>query len=256
MIQIKRWSLQMLLFAVSVVWIGCWDFHHPFGASDFGDGRHNTHFRAEKSFSIEMNVTTQTRLRVTAINGSVTIRGSGSAGSVVIYGVRRVGSESVADAEEHLHELVANVENMGSEILVETIQPRDSRGRNYEVIYTITVPGDFAVSVDNVNGAVDIRDVFGGAQVELVNGRIDGRLGISDSGTIDMTTTNGAINLDIPSETSASFAANVVNGNISLSDLDLSGETRTRNSLQGTLGGGRGVVSLRVVNGNIRVSGY
>jgi DUF4097 and DUF4098 domain-containing protein YvlB len=147
------------------------------------------------------------------------------------------------------------VTSLANEILVETIQPEQTGGRNYTVVYTITVPQRFDVSVTNVNGDVNPRQILGNVSVELTNGQIDSQVTLPRDGTIDLATTNGSITLRIPQNTGAAFSANVTNGNISVTNLNLQGQVSTSNSLQGTLGDGRGTISLRAVNGNISVTG-
>lgn len=221
-----------------------------------GDRAGNSNATASERFSFEKNAAGHTGLRLEGVNGSVTITGSAEADSVVITGEKRVGSDSTADAQAHLQELEVLVSDLGSEIFVETVQPRDSQGRNYIVDYTITVPREFDVRAHNINGAIDVRDVHGNVSVDLINGSIGARLSLPANGTIDMATVNGMVQLDIPEATSAQLTADVVNGIINLTNLDLHNSVSSRTSLRGTLGEGRGRVSLRTTNGNIGVAGF
>jgi DUF4097 and DUF4098 domain-containing protein YvlB len=92
--------------------------------------------------------------------------------------------------------------------------------------------------------------------VNLVSGRIDARVTFPANGIIDMATVSGEIELDIPRNTSAELSANVVSGTISVINLSLRNVTRSPTTLQGTLGGGQGLISLGTTSGNIRVEGY
>jgi len=238
------------------------------------DNVSNTNFVAADSFSFEVEIETHTRLRLEGINGNVTISALSEADSVIITGEKRVGSESTQDAEEHLQELEVSVADMGSDVRVKTIQPEQTHGRSYVVDYTITLPQNLEVLVTNVNGAVTIdsinnsvsvvnvngqvtlNEIFGSVLVSLVNGQIQAEVTLSTDGTIVMTTVNGGIGLDIPQSTSADFSASVVNGTIGISNLVLTNQVSTPDSLTGTLGDGQGTISLSTVNGSISVSGF
>jgi DUF4097 and DUF4098 domain-containing protein YvlB len=103
---------------------------------------------------------------------------------------------------------------------------------------------------------IDVRGVHGSVSVDLINGAIGARLSLPAGATVDMATVNGVVQLDIPETTSAQLTADVVNGAITLSNLDLHNSVSTRTSLRGTLGEGRGRVSLRTTHGNIGVAGF
>jgi len=241
---------------------------------DDDDGFGGTEFVARASFSFEVDVTNQKRIRVEAINGHVEISGRGDAASVRVSGERQVGSHSHADAERYLDDLQVEVEDLGDEIVIRTIQPRDQQGRNYVVDYTITLPVDLdvlaglingnvsvtnidaLVSVNTVNGNIRLRNITGSTSVILINGNIDSEVFLPLDGTIDLIITNGNITLEIPELTSAEFNARVTNGAISLSNLDLQDAESTNRSLAGTLGDGEGSIALQTVNGNIGVHGF
>ena len=260
----------LVLLTPFVFWIHCGK-DNP--ADSIGNVK-NTDFVAEESFSFEVDVKDHTRLRLEAINGNVIITGLSESDSVMITGEKRVGSESMRDAEEHLQKLEVRVTDLASEVFVKTIQPDQTYGRSYVVDYTITLPKSLQVladnvngtvridsinnlvSVDNVNGQVILNEIFGSAFVNLANGQIEGKVTLPLAGTADMSTTNGSIELDIPHSTSAEFSASVTHGIITISNLVLQNEVRTPTSRSGTLGDGQGTISLSTVNGNISVSGF
>jgi DUF4097 and DUF4098 domain-containing protein YvlB len=160
------------------------------------------------------------------------------------------------DAQTHLQQLQVQVSELANEVLVETIQPQESQGRNYAVDYRITLPRNFEVFIESTNGDVKVRDMLASAHVDLTNGSIEGKVDLPRDGTVDFATVNGAIALAIPHNTSADFSASVSHGNIELSNLTLQRENRTSSSLQGRLGDGRGMITLRTTNGDISVTGY
>jgi DUF4097 and DUF4098 domain-containing protein YvlB len=242
------------------------------GGSDSG-GFVNTRPSAEEPFSFNVARETQTALRLEGISGTVEVTGTPGATSISVAGVRRVEADTLEDATAHLAELDVVVDSSETEVVVRTVQPKLSAGRNYIVNYTISLPQDFAVNVVNVNGDVTVRSVdgdvvvscvngqihadaiAGNAILALVNGQITASVTLPLGGQIDMGLVNGNIDLQIPQTTSAQFAARVGIGSITLTNLSLSNETVTPGSRTGTLGGGDGTISLDVGIGTIAVRG-
>lgn len=220
-----------------------------------GDDVDNTDAVARASFSYEIPVDAQERVRLEAINGTIEITGEVGASSVVIAGERRVGSESIRDAEEHLAELEVEVDDRTTEVIVRTEQPSNTRGRNYVVDYTLTIPAELAVSIMHINGKVVVVDVAANTLVDLVNGNVDADLSLLPDGLVDLSAVNGNIDLAIPASTSADLDAAVTNGTIRTSNLVLQDVESSSRSLSGRLGTGEGIISLSVVNGNIAVAG-
>ena len=232
----------------------------------------NTDFVASEQFLFDVPIEQRSHLRLDGINGTVEIEGRSGTGSVVVAGERLVGSESLSDAERHLDDLEVRVRESDDEVIVETVQPDNTGGRNYTVNYRITLPVDFDVSIGNVNGNVFVEDV-GNVSINLVNGNVrltdvrddsfvDLTNGTIDSfhdsppNEVDFKTVNGGIQLGIPTTTSASFFASVVNGAVSVANLDLHNLISTPTETSGTLGDGDGRIQLSVINGNILAGGH
>jgi DUF4097 and DUF4098 domain-containing protein YvlB len=248
-----RIGMSSVMLALIAAFVSCLNCHwSPFSGDDVS--HHDV--VARESFSYEVNVTGQTRLRLQAINGQITITGVDGQASVTIHGERRVESHNSSDAEAYLRELEVRVDDAGTEVFVETIQPKDSDGRNYIVNYDISIPKDMEVMLNHINGSITLLDLLGSHLVDLVNGPIEGRLSLPPNGIIDLSTVNGTLDLDIPKGTSARVMASVVNGSINLHNLPLHDSTSTKTSLRGTLGSGRGTILLNTVNGAIDVKGY
>lgn len=266
---IQRSLFLMLCFSAFLLIWGC-----DINLNGSDDDVSNSDSVVEEPFSFAVEVQNQTRLELEAINGNIEIVGVSDADSVFIEGVRRVGSESIADAEEHLNKLQVNISDLSSEILVETIQPKESRGRNYVVEYEITLPKDLELSVgnvngnifittiennvavSNVNGNIDVTEIVGSTSVNLVNGNINSRVTLPVDGRIELATVNGNLSVAIPQNTSAGFSANLTNGTIRTSNLEFVETERTPRSLRGRLGDGQGTITLSTVNGNISMTGF
>ena len=249
----------------------------------------------EESFFFEVSVENHDGFRIQAISGSLEITGSPMADSVTIEGERRVGSDSRSDAAAHLPELEVEVTDHGTEVFVETIQPKRANGRNYVVDYRITIPENLEVFasqvggsvfinsidsqllVNNISGDVELVEIIGSTRVNVISGQIisqvtlplddsielstitgsiDSEVTLLSDGIIDITVIDGSINLDIPKNTSATFAAGAIDGAIRLLNLELQDEVKTPHTLTGMLGDGSGDIRLETDIGNITVNGF
>ena len=145
------------------------------------------------------------------------------------------------------------------------------RDNDVEVQFTVRVPAGVRLVAANVNGDVDARGlasdvelttVNGGvdvsttglARASTVNGAIDAVLGRTDwAGTLEFTTVNGSITVEVPEGLSADLEATTVNGDISTDfPLTVSGRLSPRR-LRGTIGDGGRQLRLTTVNGGIRL---
>jgi hypothetical protein len=254
-----------LVTIISVLrWTGCHDADSIAGGNDFS---------AEEPLSFDLNVQNQAGLRLAGITGTVTVTGNAGATVVSIRGKRRVEAESLNDANECLKLLQVNVQDLGNEVFVETVQPKDNRGRNYIVDYTIVLPQTFRVQVDNVTGAVAVTlinntvlagsvtrsvtldQISGNATVSVVTGMIDGNITLPASGIVEFSAVTGSINLRIPRTTSAQLTASLITGSIVTSNLVFQSQSSSQTSFAGKLGDGKGTITLKTVTGGITVTG-
>jgi len=230
-------------------------------------------FFAEKTVSESVPVAGQVRVRLETVNGEVKATGQPGAGSVMVTATLRVGSDSFADAQNGLSQLDVALTDDPDEVLVRTLQPQATRGRQYRVNYVITFPADLALEVSQVNGRVTIEasegpvvvdlvngnvrlsNVVGNVSVQVTNGGIDAAVTLPAGGVIGLSTVNGDIALAIPSSTSADLSARVGIGTITSNNLVFTGRVQTSRSLTGTLGAGAGRIDLETGNGNIDVTG-
>ena len=261
----------------------CWLSNQCWGASKwpgFGFPRgflpnQRSEFVVGKTYEADFPVDGYDGLNVEAMNGEVTIRGQEDTDSVLVTAYLSVGSESEEDAEIHMDNLDILVTENENEIIIQTIQPEDFDGRSYKIEYDIIVPSDFEVmtsqdngritildienNVDvwNGNGYVLLSDITGGITAGVDNGRIKGVMVRPDNKTIDLSITNGGIELHISStSTSAEISATVLNGDIRVSNLDISDAVKKKKRLTGVIGDGEGAIELSTDNGNITVIGF
>jgi len=238
-----------------------------------GDWDHSGKVEAAAGFSENLSVTTQTSLEMVGANGTIRVTGVAGGQALTVSGTRRVRSDSRQDAERALYDLHVVVEDHTGGFQIETIQPDDSHGRTYIVDYEVTLPSDLHVSILNGNGTVWVKgiqndvavangngdviltDLGGSSWVALGNGDLSSTLDLPYGGELAHAVGNGNIFLSVQDQVSAWFDAEVGNGTISVTGLDLNQVTSAPGQLKGILGSGAGAIDLTVGNGQIRVQG-
>lgn len=109
-----------------------------------------------------------------------------------------------------------------------------------------------AVKVSTVNGDVNV-DAMGITQATTVNGSIDARVeGPTILGSVEFSTVNGSIELDLPDQVDADIEASWVNGSFS-SELPVQVQGKLTHRAHGVLGAGGPRVELKTVNGSIQI---
>ncbi len=228
---------------------------------------------ARGSFSTREPADNRFRLRLDAVNGSIVIIGQPGSGSVQVTAELIVGSDWLTDAQSGLADLDILVTGDSEEIVIQTDQPGIPDGRQYVVNYTVQVPADLeifvtqtngditlegmrnSVTVAAVNGDVWLLDIFGNADVDLSNGRIESTVNLPPGGEIRLSGGNADIDLGIPTSASAELSALSSIGVVTWDNMALTDLVDTGHSLTGILGSGAGLIRLETVNGNIDITG-
>ena len=117
-----------------------------------------------------------------------------------------------------------------------------------------------AIAVEVANGAVTIKGAARDLDVQTGNGDITAEMiGFTDSTTVELVASNGAITLQIPKSAAAALEASTQSGTITTEGLDLEDRTEEKRSAGGrlaaTLGDGTGRITLRTENGAVTVTG-
>jgi hypothetical protein len=237
------------------------------------DGVDNTDYSAKASFALQAGTQDKSKIHVKGMAGNITIVGMAADSMCTISGVREVRSNSDADAKEHLQELEVRLTETDNEILVETIQPDKSDGRNYTVHYEIKCPATLAVEIENVTGEVDVqslkntvdidlvngnvttRDISANLLVDVTNGYVDSELVLPAGGSSQIKSVNGVIKIKIPQTTSAELSANVTNGRVLVTDLQMNYLVNSPKNIRGILNGGNGHIDVSATNGDIHIQG-
>jgi len=112
-----------------------------------------------------------------------------------------------------------------------------------------------SVTLTTISGRVDLTCFeCVNATATTTNGGITARLStVVPTGSYAMTSTNGNVDVSLPSSSSCKLGANTTNGAISTSGLGLSAQAGT--TLNATLLTGSATVNLKTVNGSITITG-
>ncbi len=184
--------------------------------------------------------------------------------------VRAVKTTEGDDSE--LDRVRIEVQSAREGVTVRTHYPRDG-GVPVFVDYHIRVPYRVLLSdIATVNGSVTIRGVEGTGEIHAVNGNVEvtdsaGRFGahttngnilleltrLADGAPMVLETINGSVVLALPPDAHGEIHARSMNGGFS-SDLPaLVKNAYGGRGFHGFLGSGGGAITLRTVNGGIRV---
>lgn len=251
--RINNLVLMAILLSVLTLW-GCSDHATVVGPVDNNINYDN--FEAQESLLFNVEVKDQTQLRLEGINGDVFVSGVAGANAISIKCVKKVYSESYADAKAQLSHLDVKVDDLTDKVFVKSMFPKNSKGRNYLIDYSISMPQNMRVWINNINGEIQFNNMHASVLANQSNGDIIGEISLPLNGSIDMTTMNGSIKLDVPKNSSAEFSANVSIGKIKLSNLNLQNKSESAKSLQGRFGDGQGSIIVTTTNGNISVKGF
>ncbi len=201
------------------------------------------------------------------VNGSVEVQGW-DRDEVEVSAVKTAH----ADAGD-LDQVKIEVVNDASDVAVHTRYP-SGEGAEVAVEYRIHVPYRVLLgAVGTVNGSVRVRGVEGGGDLRSVNGNVEvvessGRFSakttngdlrlelrhVSDGEPMNLETVNGSVVLGLPSNARANLEVRNMNGDF-YSEVPLT-STHTlpgSHGFRGKLGQGGGAISVRTVNGGIRL---
>ena len=177
------------------------------------------------------------------------------------------------DGSHDLSEVQIEVQSQPSQVLVHTRYPK-GEGAEVAVEYHIYVPSKILLShVETVNGSVLVHGIDGGGALHSVNGNVEvlksaGRFSakttngnvrvelseLGEGAPMNVETVNGSVVLGLPSSARANLKILNLNGDIS-SELPVTSTMTSAGArtLRGKLGLGGGEISVRTINGTIRL---
>lgn len=201
------------------------------------------------------------------VNGSVQVEGW-DRDEVEVSAVKTSGTDT-----RDLEQVRIEVESIPGQVAVHTLYP-NGQGADVAVEYRVHVPYRVLLgSVETVNGSVVVRGVEGSGDLRSVNGNVEvlnssGRFNakttngnlhlelrrLLDGGPMNIETVNGSVVLGLPSDGHANVKVLSMNGDLT-SDLPLTSTARTlaAHTFRAKLGAGGGNISVRTVNGGVRL---
>lgn len=164
----------------------------------------------------------------------------GSSGSVSVSFQLTIPSDA---------ELVANSHNGSIEI-------RDLGGQARVGTHngSIKIDGvDGSLEAKSNNGTINARNIRGAVKADTTNGSIKAEITTPDlDDSVEMSTTNGSVELRLEPGVAASVYARTRNGSVS-SDFDGGSQDRRRRTLDQDINGGGARIELESTNGSIRI---
>ena len=222
----------------------------------------------------ELTVAANGRLEVDgARNGGISVRGENRSDVLVRACVQTWGS-----SEQEAKSLASSVRvNTGAVIKADGPSEENGWSVSYEIraprnsnlllraknggISVKSIDGD--IDVNTVNGGVSIADAAGTVRGKTTNGGLNVQLvgaGWKGSG-LDLETTNGGVNLSLPSNFAANVEAGTVNGGFSSDFPGLQVEKRADHQygpqpkkVAASINGGGAQVRVVTTNGGIRIN--
>jgi hypothetical protein len=200
-------------------------------------------------------------------NGGISVRGWDQREILVRARIR-----TWARSEERARELASEIQIQSADGRVRAAGPTTERRTSWSVSYEIFVPRSYNLSLDTYNGGIRVRDVRGrmdlsahngGLHLENVGGDVrgsttNGGLHVELDGDkwqgegLDLRTTNGGVNMSIPSNYSATLETGTVNGGMSI-DFPITVQGRITRRLTTQLGNGGPTIRAVTTNGGVKI---
>ncbi|MGE0039898.1 MAG: DUF4097 family beta strand repeat-containing protein [Vicinamibacterales bacterium] len=229
--------------------------------------------KAQDEWSRSYELAPGGQLELINVNGRITAEASDGT-QVELKAERTAKAMSDESAQELLGQIEMREEVGDGRVRVEVRAPRMNGPKGHEIKWTVRVPKGVHVDLRTVNGGVRLQGLDGDIRAHSTNGGVNGRglrassleAGVTNggvdielaeaptSGTFDLESVNGGVELAMPADSKADISARCTNGGVSVTGLDLvaSGE-QTRRRVEGALNGGGARVSLSTVNGGVRL---
>lgn len=200
-------------------------------------------------------------------NGSVTVHGWNRSEVLVLARIQTDG-EDLSDARDLASAI--NIQTDGGRIRAEG--PSTRRHQSWSVSYDVWTPRNTdlhvsthngGIGIDNIEARLDLSAVNGGLRLQSIAGDVHGEttngpLNVSLDGDrwrgegLDLRTTNGPVNLDIPDGYSARLETGTVNGGLRIDfPVTLQGMIGRRISTQ--LGDGGPPIRAVTTNGPVTI---
>jgi putative adhesin len=201
------------------------------------------------------------------MNGGIAIKGW-ERKEILMRARVQTSGPTEAEAKELARQI--QIESGGSKILASG--PENRKDHWWTVSYEIFVPlhsdlslktNNGGISISDVNGRVNFTALNGGVSLKRVGGYVhggttNGGLSIELSGdrwdgeALDVSTTNGGVNMSIPENYSARLETGTVNGRVKV-DFPVTVQGEISRELAVNLGAGGATIKAMTVNGGVSI---
>lgn len=205
------------------------------------------------------------------VNGKITLSRSEVDGQLKIIATKTIGVRK-KDLNKPLEGITITIDSVGSVIQVDTKMKKmkslfRSRGEA-KVDYQIFLPEDILTKIYNVNGSITGSDFNNQIEIEVVNGSItlndctgelkletvNGKIICNTTETkgINISTVNGAVEIQLPNTINANISAVIQNGSFSYDEMEFKEVVQQSKTLSARLGEPSQInISVETVNGKI-----
>ncbi len=220
-------------------------------------------------------------VEVKATNGSIVVS-TWNEDQILIIAHKKVDA-SKPKAREILDKIHIIVGQNGDALFIKAEKPdRSSSGlfgwlfglgiKNFQVDYEITLPQRMVVKASSTNGDVEVDDVSGRLNLSTTNGSINalriantaeihstnGEIhvyykNLPPKGDIEISTTNGEIELVLPKNPKCTLSAYTNNGEIDCNLPDIKSTSATHRYLESKINGGGAHFNVHTTNGDISI---
>jgi hypothetical protein len=201
-------------------------------------------------------------------NGAIQVSG-GSRDDILV----RARVVATAPTMDEARAIAGNVQvSLGADGRVSATGPRTDGRRSWWVSYRAEVPTRLDLELETTNGSVSVNGVAGRMRLETSNGSLtladlggdvqahssNGSVHVRLSGSrwdgdgLDVRTSNGSAQLDVPEDYNARLVTGTNNGSIRV-DFPITVTGNIRRSLDTTLGSGGPTIRVQSSNGSVRV---
>jgi len=202
------------------------------------------------------------------VNGGVTVKGW-SRGEVLV----RAQIQTAAETDAEARSMVSQIRTASGAEQIRAEGPGMDRYHNWSVSYEVFVPRQSDVQVKAHNGGIHLADLRGNIQFEAVNGGVtlqrlagevhgtttNGGLTIDlagdrwDGAGMDVSTTNGGVKLNVPTNYSAHFETSTVNGSVK-TDFPITVQGRIDRNVSFDIGSGGTTIRAVTTNGGVKIT--
>lgn len=212
-----------------------------------------------------------------AATGSLTVDGKKNGGvsvkgwerrEVLVRAKIQSWAENKSEAESIGNQV--RIETAGSNVYAEG--PTSDNEQSWSVSYEVFVPhnsnlslkaNNGGISISSVRGQIEFSTTNGGATLKNLAGNVRGNTkngGLTvvlegnrwDGEGMDVTTTNGGVNLQVPENYSAHLEAGTVNGGMKY-DIPITVQGEIKKELSANLGSGGAAIKVRTTNGGVSI---